>query len=183
MKTKFIKEINLNKKEFDYNCDLYYRNVGNCCGAQVIWGFNRYGESHEKVFEYVLSRMQTELGTTGPTLDGGGEVYEELFGNFDVYTNGTFKVMPAVVIIFLANNQIEAWENTLLKYGFQLHIENLCNPKSDGNVINMYVGILKGGEDYKKKDGVSVPELKVSGKGLTPISNRGEYDCFFEEAD
>lgn len=154
-------------KETTYG--LKYSQVGNCCGAQVLYGFpdpdDCYCDFEEGDEELAVSRalyrIFEELGPTA--LDPDTHYYYEYYcENRNSYIRAyeddveTIPMQPAVVTAYLANKQIPHWHQVLIDHGFRLVAEGLCNSKSEGGVINMYVGETPTSRAYPTSRGARI---------------------------
>ena len=149
---------------------LQYKQAGNCCGAQVLYGFpdpdDPYGDFEEGDEKLVVSRALYRIfEDLGPTAldpedsDFYDEDYcEERSAYIRCYEDDveTIPMQPAVVTAYLANNQIPRWHQVLIDHGFRLVAEGLCNSKSEGGVINMYVGETPTSRAYPTSQGARI---------------------------
>lgn len=150
---------------------LLYRQAGNCCGAQVLYGFPDPDEydsdfeegEEERAVSAALYRIFEDLGPVAldPDEDAGydedycsnRQAYIRIYDDYDVET---VPMQPAVVTAYLANNQIPRWHQVLIDHGFRLVAEGLCNSKSGGGVINMYVGETPTSRAYSTSQGARI---------------------------
>lgn len=154
-------------KECTYG--LRYKQVGNCCGAQVLYGFPDPDDpfcdfeegDEELVVSRALYRIFEDLGPTA--LDPDDYRYDEdycedrnAYIRAYEYDVDAIPMQPAVVTAYLANNQIPRWHQVLIDHGFRLVAEGLCNSKSEGGVINMYVGETPTSRAYPTSQGARI---------------------------
>lgn len=149
---------------------LQYKQAGNCCGAQVLYGFPDTGDDYwasqegdeERVVSAALYRIFEDLGPTALDPEEGDyydeDYCEERSAYIRIYEDDveTIPMQPAVVTAYLANNQIPRWHQVLIDHGFRLVAEGLCNSKSEGGVINMYVGETPTSRAYPTSQGARI---------------------------
>lgn len=150
---------------------LTYKQAGNCCGAQVLHGFpdpddgyNDFEEGdEERAVSAALYRIFEDLGPTASDPEEGFLAYDDDYcedrgAYIRRYEDDgeTIPMQPAVVTAYLANNQIPRWHQALIDHGFRLVAEGLCNSKSEGGVINMYVGETPTSRAYSTSQGARI---------------------------
>ena len=150
---------------------LEYKQVGNCCGAQALYGFpdpdDCYSDfeegDEERVVSAALYRIFEDLGPTASYPHEDPLFYEDYCEErgafircYDDDDVETVPMQPAVVTAYLANKQIPHWHQVLIDHGFRLVAEGLCNSKSEGGVINMYVGETPTSRAYSTSQGARI---------------------------
>lgn len=149
---------------------LWYKQAGNCCGAQVLYGFPDPDDDYcdfeegdeERVVSRALYRIFEDLGPTASYPEEGDHYDEDYCEYRGAYIRRyedhveTIPMQPAVVTAYLANDQIPRWHQVLIDHGFRLVAEGLCNSKSEGGVINMYVGETPTSRAYPTSQGARI---------------------------
>ena len=148
------------KNQWNERVRLNYQQNGNCCGSMTLCGFRENFDApftlgqRKAVVSEALDRIFTDCGLTAADPDEDGEGREDYNEEYDRYEVSypdhveTTRMMPAIVTVFLANNQIPKWHQTLIAHGFNLMVEGATNSKSAGGVINMYVGETPTSREY-----------------------------------
>lgn len=149
---------------------LQYKQAGNCCGAQVLYGFPDPDDYYcdfeegdeERVVSAALYRIFEDLGPTALDPEEWDDYFEDYCEERSAYIRQyeddveTIPMQPAVVTAYLANKQIPRWHQVLIDHGFRLVAEGLCNSKSEGGVINMYVGETPTSRAYPTSQGARI---------------------------
>tara|TARA_R100000951_G_scaffold27790_1_gene23873 strand:+ start:423 stop:893 length:471 start_codon:yes stop_codon:yes gene_type:complete len=133
------------------------------------------------VVSEALDRVFTDCGLTALDPDMEEEGTERYDEDRDVYEMSypdyveTTRMMPAIVTVFLANNQIPNWHQTLIAHGFNLMVEGATNSKSAGGVINMYVGETPTSREYGYTVGNNTTKMAtpLSGWSRVPQHEKG----------